>query len=265
MKHCSRHGTRSGTRCAVAYAVFAGAMLVGALAQAQTVDESAAAPYGVASADDQLYWHALLDELEGRFLGGPDPAFRWDGEAWVGSDSNRLWLKSEAFAMNGAVEDSDQELLYARPISTYFDLQAGVRYDLDSRPGRGWAAFGVEGLAAYFFQLSATLYASDAGHFAGKVFATYDARLTQRLILEPLVELDAYTRSDPARAVGSGVSDIDAGLRLRYEISRKFAPYLGVVYERAYAPFLANGPNRQLLDANRSGDWRLAIGVKAWL
>jgi copper resistance protein B len=214
--------------------------------------------------DDRVYSHLLFDEVEGR-LGstGSTDSFRWDGEGWVGTDTNRLWIKSEGFATRGGMEDGDHEFLYDRPISPFFDLQGGVRYDLDSLAGRGWAALGIEGLAPYRFELSTTIYASDAGHFAAKLQADYDELLTQRLILQPLIEINAYTRPDRGRHVGSGFSDIDAGLRIRYEIGRKFAPYLGVTYQRAYGsgtraglPVFSRGPQ----DA-----WRLTIGSRTWL
>ena len=238
-------------------------MAAGHLTDAQSLsfaDANSASPFGVATDDDRIYAHALFDELEGRF-GAPDVPFRWDGEAWVGTDINRLWGKSEGFAVNGAVEDGDQELLYDRPISSYFDVQAGVRYDLDSLARRGWAALGIEGLAPQFFQVSATLYASDAGHFAAKLLASYDELLTQHLILQPLAELNVYTRPDAARQVEAGLSDLDVGLRFRYEISRRLAPYIGVVYQRTYEPGRQSGP----LDTGRAGAWRLALGLRAWL
>ena len=238
---------------------FAAVVLVagpaGVAAHAQEVD--AAAPFGSPVDDDRVYGHALLDELEGRFGGGADPELRWEAEAWVGTDTNRLWFKSEAQAQDGRVRDGDQELLYARPVSAYFDLQAGVRYDLDLAPGRGWAALGVEGLTPYFFNVSVTAYASDGGHFAARAEASRDLLLTQRLILQPAVELNAYTRADPARDVGAGISKLEAGLRLRYEISRKFAPYAGVVYERVSGPDPAEG-------YGSGGTWRLTAGVRAW-
>jgi copper resistance protein B len=237
--------------------VLAAVLLASTRAGAGGGDMSAAAPFGEPVDDDRVFVHALLDEFEGRF-GSADIPFRWDGEAWLGTDTDRLWLKSEGFAVDGRLQDGEHELLYARAISSYFDLQAGIRYDLDSAAGRGWAAVGVEGLAPYFFHFSATLYASDAGHFAGKLLVSYEELLTQRLILEPLVELNAYTRPDPARDVGAGLSDLDGGLRLRYEISRKFAPYLGVVYQRAYGPSAADSLT------GRGGDWRLALGIRAW-
>ena len=223
-------------------------------ALAADIDQASAAPFGPPIEDDRIYGHVLLNELEGRFGGGADPSFRWDGEAWAGTDSNRLWIKTQGQMQNGQVEGGDQEILYDRPISPFFDLQGGLRYDLDSRARRGWAAFGIEGLAPQFFEVSATVYASDSGHLAAKGQLSYEMLLTQRLILEPSLEVNAYTRPDPERDVGSGVSDLEAGVRIRYEISRKVAPYFGAVYERTYGP----------ADGARSGTWRLALGVRVW-
>jgi copper resistance protein B len=105
-----------------------------------------------------------------------------------------------------------------------------VRTDWDSGTGRTWAALGVQGLAPLFFDYEATVYLSDGGHAALRLAASYDLLLTQRLILQPEIEMNFYSKADPGRGVGSGLSDIDAGIRLRYEISRKFAPYIGVAY-----------------------------------
>jgi copper resistance protein B len=219
---------------------------------------SDAAPFGPPVDDQQLYLHGLLSQFEGRL--GADSGFRWEGEGWAGDDDNRLVVKSEGEVSDGRVEDGQQELFYSRPISTYFDLQAGARYDLDAGTGRAWSAFGVEGLAPYFFTVSATAYASDAGHYAAKLQVSNALRLTQRLILEPEAELNFYTRSDPARRLGSGLSDLDAGLRLRYEISRKFAPYVGAVWEPKF------GETADLTRAAglRSNGVRIALGIRSW-
>jgi copper resistance protein B len=198
---------------------------------------------------DRIYAHALLDQFEGRF-GGRDGEFRWDGQGWIGGDYDKLWIKSEGFADgHGRVTDGDHELLYDRAVSTYFDLQAGLRSDLDSRVTRNWAAFGVQGLAPLFFELEATGYVSDSGRLAAKLRASYDLLLTQRLILQPEIELNLYGKADPARETGSGLSDIDAGLRLRYELSRKVAPYLGVTYSD---------------QTGQTADFRLVAGIRSW-
>lgn len=218
-----------------------------------------AAPYGAPVDDEHIFYHAILDEFEGRF--GRDGSFRWEGEAWAGTDTNRIFFKSEGEVTDGRIEDGQQELLYARPISAYFNIQVGARYDLDSNPGRAWAAFGVEGLAPLFFHVAATGYASDEGHFAAKLEGSYDLLLTQTLILQPQAEMNFYSKADPARQIGSGLSDIDLGLRLRYELSRKFAPYVGVTYESKF------GGTADFARAagEHPSDFRFTIGVRAWL
>ena len=221
-------------------------------------DPNNPAPFGYPVSDRRIYVHGLLDEFEGRL--GADQSFRWEGEGWVGGDFNRLWVKSEGEVTHGKVEDGQQELYYSRPITTYFDLQAGGRYDLDSLRGRGWAALGVEGFAPYYATVSAHLYASDDGHYAAKLEAFDDIHFTQRLILEPQAELNLYSRDDPARRIGSGVSDLDAGLRLRYEISRKFAPYVGLTYEKKFA----RTAYYVRADGERADDLRFTVGVRSW-
>jgi len=222
-----------------------------------TAQTSEAAPYGSPVADETVWLHAVLDQFEGR-LGASD-VLRWEGEAWTGTDTDRLWLKSEGEFENSKVFDGQQEAFYDTPLSTWFDLQVGLRYDLDSQPGRVWAAAGIEGLSQYFFRMSATAYASNTGHYAAKFFGTYDLLLTQRLILQPEAEVNIYSKSDPARLVVSGVSDLDTGLRLRYEITRKFAPYIGVTYERRFAArsqLAARGQTPEQL--------RFAVGLRSW-
>ena len=149
--------------------------------------------------DNSIMAHVLLDQFEGR-IGAGQNGFRWDGQAWIGTDYDKLWLKVEGFASgNGRVEDGRHELLYDRAISTYVDLQAGVRTDWDSATGRNWAAFGVQGLAPFFVQYEATGYVSDRGHAALRLAVSYDLLLTQRLILQPEVEVNFYCKADPGR------------------------------------------------------------------
>lgn len=209
-----------------------------------------------------VVWHGLFDQLEGR-TNGPDTGLRWEGEGWVGTDYHRLWFRSEGFLNEqGRVEDGDQEVLYDRPIHflRYFDWQAGLRYDWDSAPGRLWGAVGIEGLAPGFFNVEATLYARDAGHLAGRVRGSYDLRLTNRLIAQPEMELNFYSKNDPARGVGSGLAEIDTGLRIRYEFSRKFAPYIGVVYDGKFGDTAAFARHEGAL----VDDVRFIFGIRVW-
>ena len=222
---------------------------------------SVAAPFGPPVDDQRVYAHALLEQLEYR-AAGSDSVSRWDGEAWIGTDTNRLWIRSEGVLdRHGDVQDGQHELLYDRPVTSYWDLQVGVRTDLDSAPERTWAAVGVEGLAPYFLHVSGTAYARGGGHFAAKARLSYDLLLTQRLILQPQLELNAYSSIDPRRRNGSGISDVDAGLRLRYEIRRKFAPYLGVSYQRSF------GRTAQYaqMDGQSAKTFNILMGIRSWL
>jgi copper resistance protein B len=119
---------------------------------------------------------------------------------------------------------------------------------------------GIQGLAPLFFDLEATGYVSGQGHFAGRVQASYDLLITQRLILQPEVEFNLYSKSDSGRLVGAGFSDIDSGLRLRYEISRKFAPYIGVAYEGKFGQ--TAGFTRSAGES--TGDVRFLFGIRSW-
>ena len=219
---------------------------------------SEAAPFGAPVDDEHVFYHLLSDQLEGRF--GRNTNFRWEGEGWAGTDTNRVVLKTEGSVNKGVMEEGDQELLYARPISTYFNLQGGLRYDLDSAPGRGWAAFGIEGLAPLFFHVSATGYVSDRGHLAAKLEGNYDLLLTQTLILQPQLELNFYSKDEPARMIGAGLSDLDTGLRLRYEITRKFAPYVGVTYENKFGDTARFAG----LAGESTSDMRFTAGIRIW-
>jgi copper resistance protein B len=146
------------------------------------------------------------------------------------------------------------------PYLRYFDFQAGVRYDLDSDPGRTWGAIGIEGLAPYFFEFAPTFYFSNRGFFAGRIDGSYDILITNRLIAQPQFELNFYSKSNPSRGIGSGLSELDTGLRIRYEISRKFAPYIGVAY---------NGKFGETADFTRAeggivNDVRFIFGIRLW-
>ncbi|HJU11211.1 MAG TPA: copper resistance protein B [Candidatus Binataceae bacterium] len=211
--------------------------------------------------DNSIFYHLLFDQLEGR-TNGIENEFRWDGEGWIGTDFNRLWLKSEGFVERGRMTDGDQEALYDRPIPflRYFDVQAGVRYDLDSNPGRAWGAIGIEGLAPYFFEFAPTFYFSNRGFFAGRIEGSYDILITQRLIAQPQFELNFYSKNNPSREIGSGLSELDAGLRVRYEFSRKLAPYLGFAYTGTY------GTTAVFTRRNRgnSDDPRFIFGMRVW-
>jgi len=218
-------------------------------------------PLGMAMMDNQVFTHVWLDQFEGR-TSGPNNELRWDGEGWIGTDMNRLWIKSEGLNNGKTVSDGDHEALYDRPIPRmrYFDAQVGVRSDLDSGPARAWAALGVEGTAPYFFQFAPTLYFRDNGNVAGRLTGSYDLLLSQRWIVQPEVELNFYSKDDPGRRIGSGLSDLDAGVRLRYEIRRKFGPYIGFAYNGTYG----NTASYSRQAGESTSNPRFVFGLRLW-
>jgi len=210
---------------------------------------------------NQVFAHVLLDQFEGRSKGS-DNDLRWDGEGWIGTDINKLWVKSEGFSDGTTVSDGDHEALYDRPIPhmRYFDAQAGVRANLDSGPSRAWAALGIEGLAPYFFGFASTLYIRGGGNVAGRITGSYDLLLSQRCIAQPEAELNFYNKDDPGRQIGSGFSDLDTGLRLRYEINRKFAPYIGFAYNGKYG----NTASYVREAGGTTSNARFVFGIRIW-
>jgi len=174
----------------------------------------------------------LLNVGEYQFRDGEN-GYRWGGEAWFGGDLNRLVIKSEGEGgADSGVESADVQALYSRAIGPYFDLQAGLRQDLQSGPKRTYAAVGFEGVAPYWFETSGAVFLSSKGELLGRLEGTYDLRLTQRWIVQPRVETNLSGQNIPELGLGSGVSNIELGVRLRYEVKREFAPYVGVSFDR---------------------------------
>ncbi|WP_307774165.1 copper resistance protein B [Luteimonas salinisoli] len=184
----------------------------------------------------------------------------WEMSAWLGGDLNRVWLRSEGEREGGSTHSADIELLYGRSIGPWWDVVAGVRQEFQPGPARTWAAVGVQGLAPYRFEVQATALFGAAGRTAAAVEVEYEMLLTNRLILQPLLEIEFHGRDDRARGIGSGLSSIEGGLRLRYEISRRFAPYLGVTRERAIGRTadLRRGAGADI------DETRLVAGVRWW-
>jgi len=175
----------------------------------------------------------LVDQLEA-FHSHDADGQSWEAEGWYGGDDDKLWLRTEGERSRERLADGDIEALWSHTIATYWGSQLGVRQDLGEGPNRHWAAFGVQGLSPYWFELEATGYVGDRGRTAARLRAEYELLFTQRLILQPELEVNLYGQSDPARRIGSGLSDAQLGLRLRYEINRQFAPYVGVVWTTRY-------------------------------
>ena len=200
----------------------------------------------------------LFDQLEWRHTDNGSAGV-WEGEAWYGGDYQKLWLRTEGEAVQGTT-DARVELFWDRLVSEWWDLQLGAREDVGNGPARTWAAAGVTGLAPQWYQIELTGYLGDAGRTAARLKVERDLRLTQRLVLQPEVEANLYGKPDPARDIGSGLSDLEVALRLRYEIRRELAPYAGVVWRRLFG-----GTADDALAAGfPSGEVTLVLGVRAW-
>jgi copper resistance protein B len=179
----------------------------------------------------QTFYQVMFNLAEYRARQGRD-GYHWDGEAFVGGDIDRLWLKSEGEGSFGEpLESAEVQALYSHAIGPYFNLQAGVRQDFGRGPDRTYATVGFEGLAPYMFEVEGALFLSTKGDLLGRLEGSYDQRITQRLILQPRVELNLAAQDVPENRIGAGLTDAELGLRLRYDISRRFAPYVGVSWE----------------------------------
>lgn len=210
--------------------------------------------------DDPALGMLLIDRFEYVHPRDGGQALAIDGEAWYGGNLDKLWLKFEGTRADGRLQELRTEALWSHAVVPFWDAQLGVRHDFGAGPGRDWLAVGLEGLAPYWFETQATLYAGPGGRTAARVALAYDARLTQRWILRPSLEADAYGRDDPRRGIGAGLSDLQFGVRLRYEIRREFAPYVGVVWQQAF------GRTRDLVRATGAPatDLQFVAGVRVW-
>jgi len=201
------------------------------------------------------YW--LVDRLE---VVDSAKSGGWEGLAWIGGDIHRAWLRTEGDVEDGQVEHGNLEVLYGRSFTPWWDAVAGIRQDVGQGPDRTWAAVGVQGLAPYKFEVEATAYFSGGGRTAATLEAEYDTLLTNRLILQWQGEANLYGRDDPARGLGSGLSTVTAGARLRYEVTRRFAPYLGIEVERAFG----DTATWRRADGFDSTDTRVVAGIRFW-
>lgn len=209
--------------------------------------------------DNPVENYTVFNRLEG-WNAGPGTGMQWEAASWIGTDLNRLWLRTEGEGRDGRLGNADLEVLYGHSVSPWWDVLAGVRHDFKPGASQDFLAFGVQGMAPYKFDIAATGYVGQAGQTSARIEADYELLLTNRLVLQPLVEVNLFGQTDARRGTGAGLSTIEAGLRLRYEITRRFAPYVGVVQERAY------GATARLrhTDGEDANETRIVAGVRIW-
>ena len=224
-------------------------------------DRAAAFPQIVHHAmnDDGIHSYTLFNRFEA-WNADHGSGLTWEGQAWIGTDLDKLWLRSEGERSDGITDVADLEVLYGRSKSRWWDVLAGLRHDFRPGTSQDWLAFGVQGVAPYKIEVRATAYLGSSGRTAARIETEYELLLSNRLILQPMIELNFAGRQDARRGIGSGLSTAEFGLRLRYEITRQFAPYIGIVRERAFA----GTADFRRAAGNDSNDTRFVVGLRFW-
>jgi len=210
--------------------------------------------------DDPLLAKVMIIQLETRLTDGSDPAAVLDAQAWLGKDLNKFWFKTDVELVEDTIEETEIQALYSGAIAPYWDFQVGWRHDIQPDPSRNWAAIGFQGLAPYWFEIEATAFIGDSGRTAGRLEAEYEILLTQRLILTPELEVNAYGKDDAATGVGAGISDLELGLRLRYEIRREFAPYIGINWTKKFGQIAHFARD----EGKGTNDVQFVAGIRVW-
>ncbi|HUU32979.1 MAG TPA: copper resistance protein B [Vicinamibacterales bacterium] len=224
-------------------------------------DREAAFPdvHGHGVHDNAVNYFVLFDQFEGQ--AGNESGLSWDTKGWVGKDRNRLWFRAEGERIGGRLEQAQTNLLYGRAVSRWWEATAGVRLDTLPDTPRTAVAIGLQGLAPYWFEVEASAYVEFSGRSHLRIEVEHELLLTNRLVLQPLMEFEIYSRADTERRIDAGLSTGELGLRLRYQIRREFAPYVGVVWHRRFFG-TADYAKRA---GEATGGARLAVGVRFWM
>lgn len=202
----------------------------------------------------------LIDRLEWANRSGKD-GYAFDGQAWWGGDIDKVWLKAEGEGTFGeGAEGVEAQALWSHAIDPWFDLQLGLRQDFAPGPNRTYLTAGIQGLAPYWFEVDVSTFLSNKGEFSARAEAEYDLRITQRIILQPRIEFDLAAQDVPELGIGSGLSTGELGARLRYEVERQFAPYVGVQYERAFG----DTADFRRFAGEKAGGWSFLFGLRSW-
>ena len=209
--------------------------------------------------DDPVITKLMLDKFEVGRVNGND-VLAWESGLWIGKDLNKLWLKSDGERVDGKNESTENRILYSRAISPFWDLQAGWRHDTAPGESRDYATFGIQGLAPYYFETDANISFGKDNQVKLNLAFEYEMMLTQKLVLSPEIELNIYSQDDKTMGIGSGLSDMEAGLRLRYEVTREFAPYIGVNWAKKFG----NTADLVSDEGEDTSETLFVLGVRAW-
>jgi len=208
---------------------------------------------------DPVIAKVMLDTFEVREADGENP-FVWDASLYMGTDFNKLWIKSEGERVNNNTESSQIDFLYSHAVSPYWDIISGIRHDIQPDVDRGWLQLGFYGVAPYFVESEISLYVGENGRSALSLEFEKEFMLNQKWVLSPELEMNLYGHNDEAIGVGSGLSVVEFSIRLRYEVKREFAPYVGINWEKAYG----NTADMARDEGHDASDTQFVFGVKAW-
>jgi copper resistance protein B len=218
-----------------------------------------AIPALAATEDDPVLYMLKIDKLEARKT-DDGTLGAWDGYLWIGKDLNKAWIKTKGERTSQTTEVTEIQLLYSRAIDTNWDLQLGGRHDTYPDTERTWATIGLNGIAPYWFEIDAALFVEESGQKSLRFEAEYEFMLTQKWVLYPEIEVNWFSEDDDELGIGSGLAGVEAGLRLRYEITRQFAPYVGVNYER----LLGNTEDIAQAAGEVTSETQLVAGLRFW-
>jgi len=209
--------------------------------------------------DEELLGSLIVDRLEA-YNARDEFAMTYDWQAWFGQDYDRALVRAEGEFAGGGFQNARNELLWAHALTAYWDSHLGIRYDSGLGAERTWGAFGLQGFAPYWLYTEATAYVGEGGRTAFRLELEYDMLITQKLILQPRIEMNFYSRRDPSRLVSSGLSNIETGLRLRYEIVREFAPYIGLEWASSFG----SAADAIRAGGNKPEETRFIVGIHFW-
>lgn len=209
--------------------------------------------------DEDYLGSIIVDRLEG-IHAQDDFSMTYDWQAWYGQDYDKVVIRAEGEIDRGTFKNARNEALWGHALAAYWDTQLGVRIDSGLGVDRYWGAFGIQGFAPYWIYIEATAYVGEQGRTAFRLETEYDVLITQKLILQPRIEMNFYSQRDPSRLVGSGLSDIETGLRLRYEFKREFAPYFGI----EWASTFGSAADIIRSQGHKSEETRFIAGVHFW-
>lgn len=212
-----------------------------------------------ASKDDPLISTVIVDQFEVRDAEDETPLVV-ESQGWVGQDLNKLWFKADIERADGETEEAELQILYSKAIAPYWDLQMGVRRDFRPSPNRSWAVIGFQGLSPYFFEVDTALFIGQHGRTALRLEAEYELMLTQQWVIAPEITANIYGKDDKDVGIGSGLSNTEVGLRLRYEIRREIAPYIGITWSKKFGE---TADYSRLAGADIS-DTQFVAGIRAW-